>query len=173
MPSLINELMLGEVKAHVSGATCLVLVDTSKLNSEDAIKFRTGLRKIGARLKVAKSSILYRVLPAGADKTVPRKGPVGVIAAGPDISATAKLINDLVKEDKIALKGGVIEGTVLNAKDAATLADMPTREQASAMVLRTLQAPLAQLVRILNTKPTELIRILKVKSEPEAAPPAA
>jgi large subunit ribosomal protein L10 len=165
---MINELMLGELTAHVEKASCLVLIDSSKLNSEDAIKFRTNLRKVGAKLKVTKASILYRILPAGADKIVPQRGPVGVIRTGEDIASAAKLVNELAKEEKIALKGGFLESKVLSSKDAAKLADLPTREQAAALVIRTLNAPLVQLVRIANTKPTELVRVLKVASEPKA-----
>jgi large subunit ribosomal protein L10 len=169
MPSLINELMLAEIGEVVRGAQALILVDASRLNSEDAIKFRVNLRKVGARLKLAKSAVIYRVLPEGTEKSVPKSGPIGLIVAGGDIAAAAKLVNELVKEEKVKLKGGILEGKPLDAKQAAKLADLPTREQANAMLVRVLNSPLVQLVRIANAKPTELVRVLKVKSD-EAIP---
>lgn len=168
MPSLINELMLAEVAAAVQRAAAVIVVDASRLNAADAIEFRRKLRGVGARLLCAKAAIVYRAMPDGFAEAVPRGGPVGCVCCGEDIAAAAKLVNELAKEDKLALKGAVMEGRCLPAKAAKALADLPTREQAQAQLVRTLQAPLAQLVRMLNAKPTELVRVLKVASEPKA-----
>lgn len=165
MPSLIKELMLTEIAEVVKTANALILVDASKLNAGDAIAFRAKLRKVGAKLKMAKAAVLYRALPADFAKLVPAKGPIGLVCTGEDIAAAAKLINELVKEEKIALRGAVLEGKPLDGKAAKGLADLPTREQASVMLLRVLTSPLVQLVRIANVKPTELVRVLKVASE--------
>lgn len=165
MPSFINELMLKEVKAFTDGANALILVDSSKLKADETLKFRSDLRKLGAKFKIAKCSLVRRALPEGFDQAVALRGTVGVIKTTGDIASAAKLVNELVKEEKVVIKGGLLEGKPLDAKSAARLADLPTREQASAMVVRVLNSPLVQLVRILNAKPTELARVLKVKSE--------
>ena len=165
MPSFVNELMLGELQRHTAGALALILVDASRLKSDETLKFRKDLRGVGAELQVAKSSVLFRTLPAEASKVVPAKGPIAVIAVRSDIAATAKLVNELAKEEKVALKGALLEGKPLDAKSAAKLSELPTREQANVLLIRTLNAPLVQLVRIANAKPTELVRVLKVASE--------
>jgi large subunit ribosomal protein L10 len=165
MPSLINELMLAEVTQVAKGAQAIILIDASKLNAEDAIAFRTKLRVSGAKLKVAKAAVIYRVLPAELAKVAPPSGSVGMVCTGEDIAAAAKVVNELAKEEKIKLKGGIMEGKALDAKAAKSLADLPTREQANVMLVRVLTSPLVQLVRIANVKPTELVRVLKVKSE--------
>ena len=164
MPSLIKELMLAEIAEVVKTANALILVDASKLNAADAIAFRAKLRKAGAKLKMA-TAVLYRALPAELAKVAPPAGPIGLICTGEDVAAAAKLVNELAKEDKIKLRGAVLEGKCLDAKAAKSLANLPTREQASAMLLRVLSAPLVQLIRIANVKPTELVRVLKVASE--------
>jgi large subunit ribosomal protein L10 len=165
MPSLINELMLAEVTEVAKKANAIILIDASRLNAEDSIAFRAKLRVSGAKLKVAKAAVIYRVLPAELVKIAPPSGSVGMVCTGEDIAAAAKLINDLVKEEKIKLKGGVMEGKALNATSAKALANLPTREQAGVMLLRVLNAPIVQLVRIANVKPTELVRVLKVKAD--------
>lgn len=165
MPSFINELMLKEVKAFTDGASALILVDSSKLKADETLKLRSDLRKVGAKLKVAKCSLVRRALPVGFEQSVPLRGTVGLVKTTGDIASAAKLINELAKEEKVAIKGGLLEGKPLDAKSAAKLSDLPTREQANAMLVRVLNSPLVQLVRILNAKPTELARVLKVKSE--------
>ncbi len=165
MPSLINELMLAEVTLVAKTAQAIILIDASKLNAQDAIAFRTKLRAVGAKLKVAKAAVIYRVLPAELGKIAPASGPVGMVCTGEDIAAAAKIINELAKEEKVKLKGGVMEGKALDAAAAKALANLPTRDQANAMLVRVLTSPLVQLVRIANVKPTELVRVLKVKAD--------
>ena len=165
MPSLINELMLAEVTEVAKKAQAIILIDASKLNAGDAIAFRTKLRAVGAKLKVAKAGVIYRVLPAELSKVAPPSGPTGMVCTGEDIAAAAKVINDLAKEEKIKIKGGMMEGKALNAAAAKALANLPTRDQANAMLVRVLLAPMVQLVRIANVKPTELVRVLKVKAD--------
>jgi large subunit ribosomal protein L10 len=165
MPSLINELMLAEVAEVAKHAQAIILIDASKLNALDAIAFRTKLRAVGAKLKVAKAAVIYRVLPAELAKVAPASGPIGMVCTGEDIAASAKLINELAKEDKIKLKGGVMEGRALDAKSAKALADLPTRDQANVMLVRVLQSQLVQVVRVANVKLIELVRVLKVKSD--------
>jgi len=169
MPSFLNELMIKEAERALSGVTAMLVIDASRLKAGEVIKFRNDLRKIGAKLKVGKSSLLYRVLPAGTDKAIPPKGAIGLVIPGEDIASAAKLVNDLAKEDKVTLKGGLLEGKALDAKQAKAMANLPTRDQANASVVRVLQAQLTQLIRILNVKPTELVRVLKVKAD-EANP---
>ena len=164
MPSLINELMLKEFCSFTKGVETLILVDASKLKSGESIKLRDNLRKVGAKFKISKASLVQRSLPEGASKTISFAGPMGVIAPGSDVAAAAKLLTDLIKEEKLALKGGLLEGRALDAKQAKLLAELPTREQANVLLIRTLQATMVQVVRI-----------LKVASEPEGsdAAPAA
>lgn len=169
MPSLIKELMHTELSAIVAKAPAIILVDASRLNAADAIALRVKLRGAGARLRVGKASVIYRALPAAVATASPPGGPLGLVLTGEDIAAAAKIINDLVKEEKAVLKGGLMEGRAIDAKAAKSLADLPTREQANAMLVRVLVSPLVQLVRIANAKPTELVRVLKVKSSEGAA----
>lgn len=181
MANALKQLMLEEIKTAIKGSQALILVDASKLKSEESLNLRTGLRKLGSKLKVSKSSILARALPAGSEKAMPKGGPVGIVAISSDIAATAKLINGLVKEAKITLHGGVLDGKPLSSQDAARLSDLPTKEEARAQLVRVLHSPLVSLVRIANAKPTELVRLLKVKADEapvesapvDAAPAAA
>jgi large subunit ribosomal protein L10 len=165
MPSLINELMLAEVTQTAKDAVAIILVDASRLNALDAIALRSKLRATGAKLKVAKAAVIYRVLPDEMAKVAPPSGSVGMVCTGEDIAAAAKILNELAKEEKITVKGGLMEGKALDAKAAKALANLPTREQANVMLVRVLQSPLTQLVRIANVKPTELVRVLKVKAD--------
>ena len=59
MPSAINEMMLAEVKAVIGDSQSMILVDASRLKSDENLKLRKDLRGVGARLKVAKVALLH------------------------------------------------------------------------------------------------------------------
>lgn len=155
MPSILNELLAAEVKTFTEGALSLILIDSSKLKAQDTIKFRADLRKAGASYRISKAALVQRAMPEGTAKIISFSGPVGVIKPSSDIAAAAKVVNALVKEEKLAIKGGLLDGKTLDSKAAAKLADLPTREQAHVMLIRTLSANFVQLVRIVKVKSEE------------------
>jgi ribosomal protein L10 len=108
MPSHINRLMLNELTTATGKAESLILVDYSKLNAEATLKLRSDLRKAGAKLKVSKVRLLRRAIPASAAKLIEKsKGSVGVVVTTDMVSA-AKIVADLAKDDKVALRGGLM-----------------------------------------------------------------
>jgi large subunit ribosomal protein L10 len=174
MPSYLNTLMNNEVQAFTEGSLALILIDSSRLKADETLKFRADLRKVGAKYKVAKSALVKRALPDGSDALIPFRGTVGLIKPAADIAAAAKLINALVKEEKVSIKGGVLEGKAMDAKSAAKLSEMPTREQANVLVIRTLAATFVRLVRIVKVKSEEGAEPVAVAAaEPAAAAPDA
>ena len=56
MPSTINELMLSEIKGAIGSASSLIVLDPSKLKSNESLALRKNLRGCGATLKVPKKS---------------------------------------------------------------------------------------------------------------------
>ncbi len=149
MPSFINELMLKELTSVASNATSLILVDHSRLKSEDTIKLRTALRKAGAKLKVSKVRLLRRAIPASAAKLIEKsKGSVGVIFAS-DMVAAAKVVADLAKEDKVTVRGGLMDGATLDVATIKRISELPSKQQLLGMLVNVLQAPIAGFARVI------------------------
>jgi large subunit ribosomal protein L10 len=164
MPSFINELMLAEVKGLVSGVSSLIVVDSSKLNSSDSLKLRKELRGVGAKLKVAKVAIIKRAVPPAAAKLCDGKSSIGVILA-PDMVAAAKVLADLSREEKISVKGGLMDGQSLDPAGVNRLASLPSKDTLRGMLVNLLAAPLVGFVRV--------IAEIEKKKNPVAAPDAA
>ncbi|MNC48748.1 50S ribosomal protein L10 [compost metagenome] len=65
------------------------------------------------------------------------------MAFGKDVVAPAKVLVDFAKKnDKLQIKGGVVEGRVVDAAQLKALADLPSREGLLSMLLSVLQAPM-------------------------------
>jgi large subunit ribosomal protein L10 len=62
--------------------------------------------------------------------------------------------------DKFVIKAGGMENFVMSAKDVASLATMPSRNELIAKLMGTMQAPVAQFMRTLNEVPGRFARTL-------------
>ena len=150
MPSFINELMLKELSGVAANATSLILVDHSRLKSDETLKLRLDLRKVGAQLKVSKVRLLRRAIPASAAKIIEKsKGSVGVVLAT-DMVAAAKVVAALAKEDKVTLRGGLMDGATLDVVAIKRISELPGKQQLLGMLVNVLQAPIAGFARVIS-----------------------
>ncbi|MGI6393953.1 MAG: 50S ribosomal protein L10 [bacterium] len=78
----------------------------------------------------------------------------------------AKIIKNFQKKDaRIIVKGGVIDGKILSAKDVETLADLPSKEELQSRLLATMLAVPQNFVRLLNAVPESFVRVLAAYKE--------
>ncbi len=176
MPSLINELMLKEVQASVGSSQSLILVDHSLLKSGESLKLRNDLRKAGAKLRVAKVSILIKAVPSSAAKQMESvKGSLGVILAE-DMVAASKIVAALAKESRVAVRGGLMDGKSIDAAMVTRISELPGKQELRGMLVNILAAPLTGLVRVLaeiEKKLTPAAAVEPVAAESAPAEPAA
>ena len=82
-----------------------------------------------------------------------------------DPGAAARVINDFAKEhDALKAVSLALSGQLLPASDLVKLAQLPTEDQARAMLLGLLVTPMMQLARTLNEPPAMFARTLAARS---------
>src|SRR5690606_23782635 len=78
-------------------------------------------------------------------------GPTAIAFGYDDPVTAAKIISEFAKKNKnLEIKGGLVEGKVLDADGVKALADLPSREVLLSMVLRGMQAIIAGMVNVLQ-----------------------
>ncbi len=159
MPSIINQAILSEVKTVVDASDAILFVDPIGLKADEALKLRKDLTGVGASMKVAKANIIRLTLTEDVSANLTGSGSLGMVV-GEDIAAAAKVVRDLVKEEKVTVRGGLIEGNALDAGSALKLADLPSRHQLHGMLANVLAAPITGLARLLQELPTSLARVV-------------
>jgi len=163
MPSAINAMMLAEVKTAIGDSQSLILLDASRLKSDENLKLRKDLRGIGAKLKVTKVALLKRAVPEKASKMCDNtRSSLGVVICA-DMVAAAKIVSDLAKDDKIAVRGGLMDGLALDPASIKKISELPGKQQLRGMLVNILAAPLTGLVRVLA----------EIEKKQQAAAPAA
>ena len=79
------------------------------------------------------------------------EGPSAVAISTEDATAPARVIAEFAKKaDKLEIKGGVVEGTVYDAKGMAAIASIPSREVLISKLLGSLQSPITNFARVMN-----------------------
>jgi large subunit ribosomal protein L10 len=63
--------------------------------------------------------------------------------------SAAKVVAELAKEDKITLKGGVMDGKVVDTASLKRLAELPDQLTLRGMLVNILAAPLAGMARVI------------------------
>ena len=164
MPSLINELALMEIKRMVDASPSLVLIDAAGLKAADSLALRRRLFDVGATMRVAKARLVRRALAGEVAALADGPGSLGLVC-GEDIAAAAKIIRELAKEEKLAVRGGICEGSALDAGGALRLADLPSKDEARALVTRAIRMPLVRLARLLKTPYRRLGRAVAAHKE--------
>jgi large subunit ribosomal protein L10 len=135
------------LSAQLKGSPNLYVTDFSGLNVLRMTEFRRRLRAAGVEYVVVKNTLAQRALAANAVTGLEShlKGPTGLVLAGADPVAAAKVLADFAREfEKPAIKVGLVDGKAVTPDQVKRLASLPSREQLLGQLAGALQAPLAQ-----------------------------
>jgi|SRR5579859_889703 len=161
---------IGEIKARFDKMTAAVFLDYKGMTVEHVTKLRAEFRKAGVEYKVVKNTLVRHALkgaPFSAKLDDVLVGMTGIAWSYEDPSAAAKVVKAFKKEpagEKLQIKAGLIEGSVLDAKGVEDqLATMPGKNELRAKLLATLQAPLQQFVALLQAPAQNFVYVLSAK----------
>ena len=162
-----KKLFVREVNAVAGDSITAVAAEYRGLSVADMTELRVEARNAEVYLRVVKNT-LARLAIEGTEFECLKdslKGPILLAFAKEDPGAAARVIKDFAKEHK-ALKAisMVLDGELLPASDLSKLAELPTQDQARALLLALLITPMMQLVRTLNEPSAMLARIMSARS---------
>ena len=165
-----KDVQIGEIKGRFDKMTSAVFLDFKGMTVEHVTKLRAEFRKAGVEYKVVKNTLVKHALKGQKYQDQLSKvlvGMTGVAWSYEDPSAAAKVVKAFKKDeagDKLQIKAGLIEGSILDAKGVEDqLATMPGKNELRAKLLATLQAPLQQFVALLQAPSQNLVYVLDAK----------
>ncbi|MDH5535389.1 MAG: 50S ribosomal protein L10 [Betaproteobacteria bacterium] len=157
-----KQAVVAEVSAELAKAQAVVLAEYRSLQVSEMTELRKKARTSGVYLRVLKNTLVRRAV---AD--TPFKGladrMVGPLAYGisSDPVAVAKVLHEYAKaNDKLVIKGGAMPDVMMSPGEVGDLARMPSRQQLLAILMATMQAPVATFVRTLNEVPGKFARTM-------------
>lgn len=164
-----KEASVADIRATFARMSSAVFVDYAGMTVEEISNLRSKFRARGVEYKVFKNTLVRKALAGESfvdalSKTALR-GMTGVALSFEEPSAAARVVRDFVKEnEKLKIKGGLMDGAVLSAAAVENqLATLPSKEEARAMLLATLNAPAQTFVRLLNAPAQQFALVLEAK----------
>lgn len=161
-----REQKVQEVKSlseRVEKAKALLFAGYRGLKVSEITDLRMKLRKGQSTFKVVKNRLMKRVLKERGLEALEGhfRDPTAIAASSVDPVAPAKILVEFAKgNDRLALKGGYLDGRVLSVADIEALAKLPSREVLIAKALGSMQAPASNFVGVLAAIPRKLVYAL-------------
>lgn len=148
-----KKLVVEEIKERFKNAQSVVVADYRGLTVSQATDLRTKLRNENVELKVYKNTMVKRAVDdlglQGLDEYL--QGPTAWAFSLQDPVSGPKILRDFAKKnEKLVIKGGLLEQSTIDADGIKALADLPPREVLLAQVVGAMQGPLAGLVNVLQ-----------------------
>jgi large subunit ribosomal protein L10 len=161
-----------EVNAVAGESVTAVAAEYRGLSVAEMTELRKEARRAGVYMRVVKNTLARRAVE-GTDFECMQdtlKGPILLAFAKDDPGAAARVIKDFAKGHNalqaVSLSAG---GQLLPASDLNKLASLPTLDQARAMLLGVMVAPMSKLVRTLAEPSAMIARTLSARGDQEAA----
>ncbi|OIP99128.1 MAG: 50S ribosomal protein L10 [Zetaproteobacteria bacterium CG2_30_46_52] len=154
--------IVDELHAAWSESNSAVVAQYSGLNVAAMGDLRGRLHKAGVSLRIVKNTLARRAAEGTDFKAAEElfTGPVA-IAYGSDPVGMAKAISEFAKKnDALEIRGGMLEGKLIDAAGVKALANLPSREELLSKMLGSMQAPIVGFVRTLNEIPASFVRTL-------------
>jgi large subunit ribosomal protein L10 len=153
--------VVAEVSEVAANAHSAVAADYIGLDVAQMTELRTKARESAVYMRVVKNTLARRALEGTNFECMndALTGPLILAFSQEDPGAAARVISDFAKDnDKLVVRLASIGGQLLEAGEVKRLANMPTKEQAIAMLMSVMNAPITKLARTLNEVPGKLTR---------------
>lgn len=152
------------VRGTFTDAPLVILTDFKGSTVAQIDKLRRAAEEAGASFQVVKNTLARIAVqdtelePLGDHF----KGNIGVVFSGDDPIATAKMFRAQKKEnERLDVKIGFFEGTLLDPKSVDAVADLPSREELLAKLLATIQEAPRQVLGVLQAPARDLLYLLR------------
>lgn len=139
--------------AEIKASATLFVTDFSGLNVLKMTEFRRRLRATGAKYMVVKNTLAQRALAANkiAELDDHLAGNTGIVFAGSDPMAAAKVIGEFAKEnEKPTVRAGWVDGKAVAPAYIKRLGEIPSREVLLSQLLGSFNGVLYQLAGVLE-----------------------
>lgn len=142
-----KEEVIVELREKLKNAQTLVFVNFKGLTVGETNAFRKNLREAGVGYKVAKKTLVARVLDEkGLSGTAPvLEGEIGIAYSTDALASAREVFNFAKGKERPVIAGGVFEGAYADRAQILAIATIPPREVLLSQIAYLLKSPLQSL----------------------------
>jgi len=157
-----KEKQVNEIKEKIRGAKITIFSNFCGLNVREMENLRQQFREAHVEYKVYKNTLIQRAFNGSQEISAFLKEPTALAFSYDDMSSPAKILVKFAK-DKPALKikGGLLEGQIIDKSTITSLAELPSREMLLTQLVMGIQSPLRGFLNVINGSLVKLVMVLK------------
>lgn len=162
--------IVDELNKKFASSSAVVLTEYRGLKVSDLEKLRTQLASAGGSFKIYKNTLVKRAAEATgvSGVVVFLEGPTALTFVDSDVVEVAKVLKEFSKTNpNLIIKAGLLGSSVISAKDALALAELPSREALLAQLAGLIAAPMRNFASLLNAVPQNFAYALSALIEKE------
>ena len=155
--------VVAEVADAATKALSAVAAEYRGLTVEEMTELRVKARQSGVFVKVAKNTLVRRAVEGTEFECIRESltGPLLLAFSMDDPGAAARLVKDYAKDhERLIARHVAIGGNLYDASELERLSKLPTYDQAIAMLMGVMKAPIEKFVRTLQEPHAKLVRTL-------------
>lgn len=160
--------IVANLKEILTSSKGAVITSYKGLTVAQDTALRVELRKAGVTYHVIKNTMTrIAAKEAGLDDMIPfLEGTTAMAYSADDAVAPAKVIsefikkNNLAEEEKLVVKGGIVEGKVVSPDEVKAIASLPSREVLIGKLLGSMQAPVSNTVGVMGAMLRSIVNVL-------------
>jgi large subunit ribosomal protein L10 len=177
-----KERVVEQLAERLRATDTLMVADYRGLTMPEIDELRSRLLEAGARFTVVKNTLTRRAAEeaGAADVLELIEGPTAIafLEADGDPVAAAKVLNEAARaNDVLVIRGGLLEGTVVDDAEIKRLATLPAAEVLRAQLAGAVFAPLTTVVGLFTAPLRDVVgiidaRIRQLEEQGETVPEA-
>ena len=167
--------IVAEVNEAAAGALSAVIADYRGLTVGEMTELRVKARETNVYVRVVRNTLARRAVAETEFECLTEAftGPTLLALSIEDPGAAARLMKDFGKaHEKLEVTALAIGGELLGPEQLEAVSSLPTLDEARAMLMGTMLAPVTKLAQTLNESPGTLGRptdAVRIQKEAEAA----
>jgi large subunit ribosomal protein L10 len=152
------------VQEKFKAAKMAIITEYRGLTVAQMTRLRREIRQASGEYQVIKNTLVRLALKDTVYDSLGRmlEGPNGWILGYEDPVALSKtLVRFIAENEKLKIKGGLLDGEFMDQAKVKVLAQMPSRPELQAKLLALMQAPAVQLLRLIQEPGARMVRLLE------------
>jgi large subunit ribosomal protein L10 len=161
-----KETTVASLREMLTKVASLVVAEFRGLKVEDVNGLRREIRKNDCTYLVVKNTLFKRAIAGTAMEGMSKlfKGPTAIAFSQNDPVAAAKVMDKFCStQEKLKIKGGFLDGQVLDTAGVKTLANMKGKDELRSELLATFMAPAEGFVRLIAASAQNFVYLLSAR----------
>lgn len=136
--------VVSEITENIKNSSSTLVVEYRGLSVSEITEMRRALRSVDASVRVYKNSLVERAVDELGHSELKEllEGPNAIVFSKDTIAGPKVIAKFAKKHENLVIKGGLVEGKMVDVDGVKTIAALPGRDGLISMFLSCLQAPI-------------------------------